>query len=184
MHICPVNRDNPKQPKYLLKMKKITFILFALIAGTTFAQQTDSDKGTADVNAEIVSPISISNGTNLNFGRIIGNAAGGDVTIDFADGRTFTNGDMNVPTTSNPPKTASFDILAASGYSYSIAIPSILLAGGGDDMNVDFTHDRQATLNIGSGETQVLLVGGILSVNPAQLEGGYTAQVEVTVAYE
>jgi hypothetical protein len=49
-------------------MKKITFILFALIAGTSFAQNSRL-KLKALVNAEIVSPITIEKAIDLNFGR-------------------------------------------------------------------------------------------------------------------
>ncbi|HSM62882.1 MAG TPA: DUF4402 domain-containing protein, partial [Gillisia sp.] len=65
-------------------MKKITFILFALIAGTTFAQNTANDA--AITTAEIVSPLSITKNRALNFGRIIGGTAGGGtVTIAATD---------------------------------------------------------------------------------------------------
>src|SRR5680860_178298 len=176
----PCQQRQTQNLKYLLKMKKITFILFALIAGTGFAQTSDSDTGTATVNAEIVSPISITDGSDLNFGRIIGNAAGGDVEIDFADVRTFTNADMDVPTTTNLPTTASFDITAALSYKYSISIPVTTLTGAGTDMGIVFTQDRLSTANVGSGAVQALNVGGVLTVNPAQAEGAYTGTVTVT----
>lgn len=165
-------------------MKKNTFVLFALIAGTTFAQaQTDS--GTADVNAVIVSPIQITDGTALNFGTINGSATGGDVTVNTAGNRSFTNSDMDI-TSATPITAASFDITASNTYSYSISIPDTQLSGtGGVDMDVTFTHNRRsAAKRIGDGTAQELLVGGTLTVNDAQVAGDYTGTVTVTVAYE
>ncbi|WP_051119746.1 DUF4402 domain-containing protein [Gillisia sp. CAL575] len=163
-------------------MKKITFILFALIAGTTFAQ----DAASAVVNAAIVSPITIVKVGDLNFGTINGTATGGNVTVTNGGNRSFANDDM-VITSATPITAAIFNITAASSYSYSISIPPSTLAGGsgGDPMNVTFTHSREgSTKRIGDGLEQELRVGGTLVVNNAQKVGAYTGTVEVTVAYE
>lgn len=169
-------------PKFT-NMKKITFILFALLAGTTFTQ-AQSDSGTADVNAVIVSPIQIEDGTALNFGTINGSATGGDVTVTNGGNRSFTNTDMDI-TSATTITAASFDITASDTYSYSINIPATTLTGAGDAMNVTFTHSRVgAAKRIGDGAAQELLVGGTLTVNDAQAAGVYQGEVEVTVAYE
>ena len=162
-------------------MKKITFILFALIAGTGFAQGTsDEDSGIATVNAEIVSPISIEDGSDLDFGRIIGNEDGGTVTVSTAGARTGDN-DLLDPT--NEGQAASFDITAADTYNYSIAIPDITLTGDGDNMAVNFDSSL-GNASVGEGAVQTLNVGGDLTVNASQAEGAYTGEVTVTVAYE
>ena len=165
-----------------LHMKKITFILFALIAGTTLAQTTAD--GTATVNAEIVSPITIANGTALNFGTINGTPIGGDVSVSFSGNRTFSNSDMQI-TSATAITAAAFSITAADTYIYSISIPDILLTGSGDAMNVTFVHNRNsAARRTGDNTGQILNVGGTLTVNDAQAAGSYDGTVTVTVAYE
>jgi len=167
-------------------MKKITFILLALIGGTSFAQDGPaSASGTADVNAVIVSPIEINDGTALNFGTINGTATGGDVTVSNGGNRTFSNSDMEI-TSATAITAASFNITAADTYSYSISIPDTVLKGSGtDDMAVTFTHSRiGAAKRVGDGTAQELLVGGTLTVNDGQTSGEYTGSVKVTVAYE
>ena len=162
-------------------MKKITFILLALIAGTSFAQVE-----TAEVFAEIVSPIKISSESDLNFGTINGTATGGDVSVAFNGNRTFTNTDMEV-TSAVTTTAASFSIIAASGYVYSITIPDTQLNAvvGSSVMDVTFNHNRNnVSRRTGSGEGQDLLVGGTLTVGDNQDEGEYAGEVEVTVAYE
>ncbi len=180
MHICPVHLDNPKQPKYLLIMKKITFILFALIAGTAFAQNAVA---TAPVNAAIVSPITITHTgtTKLEFGNIASPSSATDIVVSNAGIRTAVAG-VTVPGTTS--SAAAFEINAASGYNYSITIPAIVLTGTGANMGIVFTQDRLSTANSGSGIGQALNVGGTLTVGAGQTAGAYTGTVEVTVAYE
>lgn len=163
-------------------MKKITFILFALISGSVFAQD---DSGTADVFAEIVTPINIENGTALNFGSIVA-AEGGNVRVNTAGTRTFSNNNMEVISV-EPITAASFEVTAANLYAYSISIPSIVLTGAGNDMAVSFTQDLGGETDgtaKGTGAAQTLKVGGLLTVASGQTAGTYEGEVKVTVAYE
>ncbi len=165
-------------------MKKITFILLALISGTAFAQE-GSASATATVNAEIVTPIAIADGTDLNFGSIVA-ADGGNVRVNTEGTRTFSNNNMDVAT-ATAITAATFDVTAANLYSYSISIPSIVLTGAGDDMPVSFTHDLEGETDgnaEGTGAAQTLKVGGLLTVAASQTEGAYDGEVTVTVAYE
>ncbi|MGY5847320.1 DUF4402 domain-containing protein [Salegentibacter sp. HM20] len=161
-------------------MKKITFILLALISGVSFAQS--SADGTATVNAEIVSPILISNAANMDFGRIIGTVDGGTVTIDNDGDRTASNDNLLAPSTTY--QAASFNVTAAEDYSYSITIDDIVLEGAGDDMQISFTSSLGFENVAGTGAAEVLNVGGALTVNANQAEGTYSGEVTVTVSYE
>ncbi|SDR80056.1 DUF4402 domain-containing protein [Gramella sp. MAR_2010_147] len=160
-------------------MKKITLLALLAVTGISFAQ-TD---GTADVNAEIVSPIEINDGTALNFGSINGTATGGDVTVKTDGNRVFGNTDMEITSTTTVTA-AQFSITAGNGVSYDISIPSTVLTGAGTDMNLVFAHDRTGPAErIGSGAAQELNVGGTLTVNDAQAAGAYEGTVTVTVNY-
>ncbi|MFV8225851.1 DUF4402 domain-containing protein [Christiangramia aquimixticola] len=164
-------------------MKKITLLLmFVLISATAFSQ-ADSADGTADVTAQIVSPIQITDGSALNFGSINGTATGGDVTVSPAGARSFTNTAMAI-TTATPITAAKFNITAANGFSYKIDIPATTLTGTGTPMGITFDHDRADTGNIGSGSAQELNVGGTLTVGDGQTSGAYSGTVTVTVSYE
>lgn len=159
-------------------MKKITFILIALITGTTFAQSSD---GTASVDANIVSPITISDGTsNLDFGNIATPDASTDIVVSSAGTRTAVTG-VTIP--GGTVSAAAFSVNAADGYNYTISIPTINLTGTGVAMPVTFTHDG-GTTPVGSGSAQTLNVGGTLKVGALQAGGAYTGTVTVTVAYE
>lgn len=164
-------------------MKKFTFILLALISGTAFAQSTASD--VADVNAEIVSPISIVAKSNMNFGSIASETAAGVVVlkrngvIDMAS--TTAAVITNAATTTSA---AQFEISAANTYSYSIDVPDIQLTGAGDAMNVTFDHNLKETGNVSDGTAATLNIGGTLAVNANQTPGSYSGEVKVTVSYE
>jgi len=163
-------------------MKKITFILFAFISGSVFAQE--GADATAETFAEIVSPIEIVSDTDLNFGTINGTSTGGDVTVAFNGDRLFSNTNMEV-SSSATISAATFSITAADGYVYSITIPDSQLTGTGTPMNVIFEHNRNnTTRRTGDGSAQELRVGGTLTVNDDQTAGAYSGNVTVTVAYE
>jgi len=175
-------------------MKKITFILFALIAGTTFAQDTNTDKATANAGAEIIQPITITKNNDLNFGRIIGTALGGTVTVDDADLRASVATGILDPSTTGTANisTAKFTISAAEGYLYGITIPaSVLLTGsGGADMKVTLNPFYEGSALIattapaGTATSEILMVGGDLAVGTTQGQGAYTAEFDVSVTYE
>lgn len=166
-------------------MKKITFILLALISGSVFAQNAAEATATADVFAEIVTPIKIDNGTDLNFGSIVA-AEGGNVRVNTEGTRTFSNNNMEV-ISATAITAASFNVTAANDFSYNISIPSIVLTGDGVEMPVSFTQNLEGETDgtaTGTGAEQTLKVGGLLTVAEGQVAGTYEGDVTVTVAYE
>ncbi|MGY5850367.1 DUF4402 domain-containing protein [Salegentibacter sp. F14] len=160
-------------------MKKVTFILLALISGTVFAQEDAT--ATANAAAEIVSPIQISAEQNLNFGKVANNTAGTVVVAPNGDFSTSTL--SQIGTTS--PSAASFDVTAAQGFSYTIALPgTVNLSNGTDNITVDtFDHNAAGNL-VGTGGIQAVGVGATLNVAASQPTGEYTGSFDVTVTYE
>ena len=163
-------------------MKKITFILFALIAGTTFAQETV--QGTAIVSAEIVSPISISDGASLNFGKVISDATGGTVIIAPNGDRSGTA--QLMAASLNPAAAASFTVNAALDYTYNVTYNmSTLLTSGTNTMVVGtFINELGEDARIGTGADETMTVGATLTVGADQAVGSYEGEVTVQVAYE
>jgi len=162
-------------------MKKITFILFALIAGTTFAQSAAAD---AVVNANIVSPILITNNgaSTLDFGNIASPDAATSILVDNSGNRT------NVPGVTIPGgavSAAAFQITAANLYVYNITLTTTDLTNGtpADDMVLTLTSNFGAS-NTGDGLVQKLQVGGSLAVGITQTVGAYAGNVNVSVDYQ
>lgn len=160
-------------------MKKITFILLALISGTVFAQETKT--ATANAAADIVSPIGITPEGDLNFGKVANNTAG---KVEVGTDGTISESSLS-QIGSTAPTAASFDVTAATGFSYSIALPETVdLSNGTVNITVDkFKHDAEGNTT-GTGSAQTVGVGATLNVPSGQATGNYTGTFDVTVTYE
>ena len=157
-------------------MKKITFILLALISGTAFAQSNEAfDEASA--LAEIVEPLTIKNTRDLSFGRVVG--AAGVVTIDATSAGLRSENSIAAP--GGVTSSAEFAI-TSSDYFYSVTVDPTDL-----QHNVN-TNEKMALTAVpsftGNSGDQTLFVGGTLTVNANQEAGLYTGSVKVTVAYE
>lgn len=162
-------------------MKKITFILLALISGTVFAQDAEA---TANVDAVIVAPLSIKVEDNMNFGSIAANDATGTVILN-ANSDAAADPASTASLVTSARNAALFLVDAASTYSYSIALPeSVTLSNGTEEMTLDNFTSNLGTTSTGTGTDQLLYVGGTLNVGVNQAEGAYDGDVKVTVSYE
>ena len=163
----------------ILKMKKITFILLALISGTAFAQNSGS--ATAVVNAEIVKPITISSTGVLDFGKITPNGSVGQVRLTPANVRTLSAG-MIVPgsTTTTVP---TFTVVKETGLAYTVVTGStdLALSGAPAIKLKDITTSLDGS---GSYTASEFTVGGTLEIAGDQPAGVYEGQVSITVSYE
>jgi spore coat protein U-like protein len=162
-------------------MKKITFILFALIAGTAFGQDADA---TANVDAVIVTPITIKVEDNMSFGSIAADGQAGTVIL-AANATKAADGSSTASLVTSNRQAALFLVKAASTYGYTIDLPtSATVTNGTETMSItDFTSNLGEN-SVGTGADQLLYVGGTLNVGATQAEGSYTGDVKVTVAYE
>ena len=163
-------------------MKKITLLACLFITGINFAQ-TSAD-GTADVNAEIVKPISITSTGTLDFGTFTTPETGtGTVTIDPTDdSRSFSVTDMELSSLSTiglPVFTVSKDTDAT--YGVTLAVTDAPEETGGSSLTLD---NLSTNINETGNTASTFKVGGTLSVPATQAEGIYTGKVTVTVTYE
>jgi hypothetical protein len=158
-------------------MKKITFILFALITGTSFAQSADAS---ATASTTIVSPIAIVVGDNLEFGQLASPAAITAITVG-ATGRTAVTGITLPGGTAAQPATF---VVTAGTFNFGIVYEatSLILSTGtnGADMALVIGSETGATA---SGD-QTITVGGVLTVGANQPAGAYAGTAKVTVAYQ
>lgn len=161
-------------------MKRITFILFALIATTGFAQ-TATNSAEATVSADIVSPITLDLKSGaLNFGKILKSNAG---TVVLTSGNERSSTITGLIVESSAYSVPTFTVNAASGYTYSVTIPDITLNNGASALEItNFEHNLTSTT--GTGGAQDFNIGGSLTVDVNDADGAYTGTVSVTVAYE
>jgi len=162
-------------------MKKITFILFALIAGTTFAQNSANE--TATVNAEIVETIGITSAGALNFGKFTTGTTAGTVVIAplATPTRVFTPTNMEIGafSTFGVP---TFTVTKDDNATYSIVLTDTNPTDGTTSLNLNnLTHSLSSD---GGNTATEFTVGGTLNVPSASTPGTYTGEVSVTVTYE
>jgi hypothetical protein len=156
-------------------MKKITFILFALVAGTTFAQTTVSS------TAEIIEAITFEETSDLSFGRVDNTA--GFVTIEAtpagtASGKTQVGGSTS---------SAALKVSGAISETYSITLSTTatLTETGGNTLPVtSINHNASTSPSLdGINGEDTFNIGGTLTLAGGETPGTYSGNIDVTVSY-
>ena len=155
-----------------------------LVAFTaTKAQST----ATATATATVITPISISKNTDMNFGNLaVASGTGGTLVLAPAGTRSSTSG-VTLPSTAGTVSAATFTVTGTGSSTYAITLPgSVTLthSGGVQTMSAgSFTSNPSVTGVLSSG-TQDIAVGATLTVAAGQLAGVYTSgNFNVTVNY-
>jgi hypothetical protein len=151
----------------------------ALSVGVVGVHQALAASNTGTAQAAIVSAITVTPNTNLNFGFIVPTATAGTLVVPPTGAPTATNvtylngaaaGNWTATGTSGQPMVVTFDA-------------SDTLAGPGPSMTINaFTTDAPATFTSGS---VTFHVGATLAVGTsgAQTAGNYSGTYTVTVNY-
>jgi len=164
-------------------MKKLTLIFaVAMIALTskTFAQDGQEATETASSTATVITPISLTNVSGINFGTIAATTAG-TVVIASTDATYSTTGQVSV-TANSTPAPATFTVSGEDTYVYKIVLPTtdISLTDGATGSMILNAITSNATGAIGTSP-EIFNVGGTLNVTAAQAAGSYTNEADLTV---
>lgn len=170
-------------------MKNKNKFFLAAIAMIAFASSVNAQAtASSPASATIVTPISIANNVDMNFGNIAVQVAnGGTVILSAASAptRTLTGTGLTLPTVTGTVSSAKFTVSGTANYTYVITLPSsATLASGGNSMGAaNFTHSAAGTLS-GLG-SEIFYVGAELTVAANQAAGTYTTATpfDVTVNY-
>lgn len=171
--------------KNIFKAIAVTAAVVAF-SNASFAQAT----ATASCSANIITPISISKTTDMNFGNVAVSATlSGTVVLAPAGTRTTGGGGgVTLPSTTGTVSAAAFTVSGQASYTYAITLPSscTISDGSSHTMTVNgFTSSPSSTGTLSTGGTQTLTVGATLNVSAAQAANSYTNStgVPVTVNY-
>ena len=161
--------------------------IFALAATPALAQ---SNTATATANSSIIvyQPISIANGTDLAFGRVVRPSSGaGSVTIANNGTRTPAGGVIGLASTTTA---ASFTVTGEGASSVAISIPATFaLTNGAATLTVTTTNDLTAvgatilSGALGATGTKSFNVGGSVPIADTTASGSYTGSFMVTATY-
>ncbi len=138
---------------------------------------------TATASATIVTPIAISNATDMDFGNVAVSAVAGTVVLDPAGARSVTGG-VTLPAINGTVSAATFDVSGQANFTYSITLPSAAttITSGTDNMTVDnWTSSPTPTGTLDGTGAQTLAVGATLNVGAGQASGLYVSGTPFTV---
>ena len=169
--------------KTTLKIFALSVALFG-INNISFGQDTSTAAANADAN--IITPISILKVNDINFGDLVPSATTAVTVVMDQTGSITSDAQYFLANSSTPRTAASFTISGEAGHAYKINCPTtIALEGPGDDMTLTFNPSLAiGTSLILTGGTQTLNLGGSLALAANQTAGAYSAEFNVTVAYE
>ena len=170
---------------------KTTVLKFFTLSAAIFAFSTisfgqgNTASDNASVGARIITPITITNDEELEFGDII--SAANTVTITTDGERDATTPEALLVTASRTPQAAQFTVVGEASLKYTVLISeSITLTGAttSGTMTVNnFVHDATGTLNATTGK-ETFSVGADLIVGETQASDIYTGSFTVTVTYQ
>jgi hypothetical protein len=136
------------------------------------------------IGAEIVTGITITNTTGLQFGQLSSSVTAGTVSVSTAGVRSSAGGvTLRNGTTVTA---ASFDVAGTANNTYSITLPAdgaTVLTGAGDPMTVNFVSFPSGSGRLSGAGAQTLLVGATLSIGASQAAGPVAGSFNVVVAY-
>lgn len=159
--------------KRLIRLLFMAFVLLG-ISTSGFGQAVTK---LAEASANIITHISLTKNVDMNFGNISAGTADGTVELPAVVSPVCIGSNVIIPTghTGNPTA-AKFTVTGEAGYTYSITKPNDgykISDGDGHVMTISdwTTSDGAGTLTSG---TQVIYIGGTLSVSANQFAGTYT----------
>lgn len=153
-----------------------------LPAGAAFAAPAIEN---ADTRAIIVTPLSLVQVDDLDFGSLVPSALSGTIMIDAVTGTQSANGGVT-PYGSSTSQRGYFVGAGTEGQSVVIVLgpPPVLSDGAGNSMNVAaLTLDGPVLRTIPADRAVHIYVGGILTVNANQAPGDYAGTFDMTVNY-
>lgn len=165
-----------KEPKVLHR----GFSMAIAIAAATLCAGVHAASTTGTASATVIVPMTISAGTQLNFGTFAANATGGTVVITTAGARSATG---SVALSSTTPGVAgSFNVTGNAGSTFAITGPGVFnVTSGANTMAVSLSG--LATTGTLTGGTATILVPGTLTVGANQAPGSYSGTYTMAVEY-
>lgn len=166
-------------------------VIVAALLGGAFAPTAFAASTTATSSGTVVTPITITQATNLNFGEFAASpSVAGTMTVTTGGAASSTEA---VVTNNASVTAASFNVAGSANASFSISITdndlthattttAIMALATKHDIDA-VTQDSPASAALDSTGARKVYVGGTLSVGAAQLAGNYSGTITATVEY-
>ena len=160
-------------------------LLAAVVATlSTLSVSAIAATATGQASATVLTPITISPVTALNFGTLAGNASGGTVTVTALNARSQVG---SVVFATGGFSAASFKVDGTGGATFAVTYPTVPLSVTNGTVSMPFTVTGQTNGTLSgtapSVGTLTFPVGGTLTVGANQAAGTYTGSYTMTVEY-
>ena len=161
-------------------MKKILISAGALAALALTTPANAANTASANATVNIVSPLSLTKNTDLNFGTVVGPFAGQVVHVDMTSARNCSG-----LTCSGTFGAATFTVTGTPSQDVTLTIPaSVTLNGPGGSLNVDMSTDKPADPTLDVAGSAAFAVGGKLTIPSGTADGVYSNTFNVTANYK
>lgn len=163
---------------------RIAFVGAALSAMSFASVAQAATSATATATAEVLSTLTLTANSSLNFGQIAANT-GGSVTVN-ADSTVSSAGGLVSSGTRVP---AGFTVTGTPGANVVVSLPTsatLTRTGGTETMSVaGFNSNPGGAMQLSAGTGSAsFAVGGTLTVSSAQTPGVYNGTFSVAVEYQ
>jgi hypothetical protein len=171
--------------KLIIKICLLVCVAIISDSANVFAQASDN----ASITANIITPITIIKGMDMNFGNAaVQIGAGGSVILAPSGARTATAG-VTLPSIAGTVTSAQFTVSGAANYTYAITLPNTVViydALNAHNMTVNsFSSNPSVIGTLSALGSQRLDIGATLWVGSGQTAGLYSSSspFNVTVNY-
>jgi len=172
-------------------MKKLIIAattLAAITAATPAAAQVVSSNPRATASARLIKPLTLTAVQNLNFGTIVMGTLTGDDVVSISSAGVVACGTSTNLACSGSPQAAQFRITGTQGQvvvvSSSAASFALTGSNGGSLAFVPSLPAVPITLGNSGAPGNSFNVGGSITIGTATLDGVYSGQIDVQVAYQ
>lgn len=171
-------------------MKKLVIAAAALAAVTAAAPasaQAVSANPKATANARLIKPLTLTALQNLDFGTIVMGTLTANETVSISSAGVVGCGSSGNLSCSGTPRAAQFRVTGTQGQivvvSSAAANYSLTGSNGG---TLTFVPSLPAPITLGNSGApgNSFNVGGSISIGSATLDGVYSGQIDVQVAYQ
>ena len=160
----------------------ISAAVLGATALSTPAFAATANQATANATVNIVSPLTLTNNTGLDFGTVVGPFAGQTVRVKTDNSRTCGGLTCSGTTVS----AAKFTVSGGTA-SQNLAVtvdPSVDLTSGSNTLTVDLTTDLPSGVTTNATGGATFFVGGSLPIPSGTQDGVYSGTFNVQVDYQ
>jgi hypothetical protein len=162
---------------------RIALVGAALSAVSFASAASAATSATANASAEVLTTLTLTANSSLNFGQIAPNT-GGSVTVN-ADSTASSSGTL-ISTGTRAP--AGFTVTGTPNASVVLTLPTsatLTRSGGTETMSISgFNANPAGAFQLGSTGSSNFSIGGTLTVASGQVAGVYNGTFSVSVEYQ